>query len=70
MLPRGLPSGEALPLILVGPGKTLRLRNTVVVHSNSLGVCLQLGAGGRLLAREEDGCRLVTSSRLEEEYAR
>ena len=38
--------GEALPLVLVGAGKSLALRNVRLVHAASLGACLQLGAGG------------------------
>lgn len=45
VLPEGLAEGEALPLILVGAGKSLALRNVRVVHAASLGACLQLGAG-------------------------
>jgi hypothetical protein len=39
---------EPLPLILVGSGCTLRLRNVKVVNAASLAVCLQLAPG--------DGC--------------
>lgn len=70
MLPRGLPPHEMLPLILVGRGATLRLRNCVLVNSASLAACLQLGPGARLLAREEDGVRVVPASQLEDEFAR
>ncbi len=45
MLPEGLGASEALPLILVGEGKTLLLRNVTIVHAASLAACLQLSAG-------------------------
>ncbi len=47
MLPEGLGAGDALPLILVGEGKTLLLRNVRIVHAGSLAACLQLSAGAR-----------------------
>ena len=36
---------EPLPLLIVGAGATLRLRNVTIVNSASLALCLQLGAG-------------------------
>jgi hypothetical protein len=36
---------EGLPLILVGAGKTLQLRNVAVLGAASLPACLHLGAG-------------------------
>ena len=36
---------EGLPLILVGAGKTLQLRNVTVHGAASLPACLHLGAG-------------------------
>lgn len=39
---------QVVPLILVGPGRTLRLRNVRVVHAASLPRCLQLGPGVRV----------------------
>jgi len=47
VLPEGLGAGDALPLILVGEGKTLLLRNVRIVHAGSLAACLQLSAGAR-----------------------
>lgn len=36
---------QAVPLILVGPGRTLRLRNVRVIHAASLPRCVQLAPG-------------------------
>jgi hypothetical protein len=36
---------EPLPLILIGSGRTLRLRNVRVVNAASLAICLQLAPG-------------------------
>lgn len=55
MLPEGLGAGDALPLILVGEGKTLLLRNVRIVHAGSLAACLQLSAG----ARRPEHCRIA-----------
>lgn len=40
------PADEPLPLILIGAGCTLRLRNVRLVNAASLAVCLQLAPGG------------------------
>ncbi len=45
ILPEGIVDGEALPVIIVGAGKTLMLRNVTIVHAASLSACLQLGPG-------------------------
>ena len=45
VLPTGIDAQERLPLILVGAGTTLQLRNITIVHSSSLAACLHLGAG-------------------------
>lgn len=45
MLPEGISNGEALPLIIIGAGKTLQLRNVRIVHAASLPACMQLGSG-------------------------
>ena len=57
VLPQDISVEEPLPLILIGPGKTLQLKNLILVHAASLPACLQLGAGNqhRLCIR-----RLVT----------
>ncbi|KXZ49125.1 hypothetical protein GPECTOR_23g54 [Gonium pectorale] len=47
--------GGVLPLIVVGAGRELVLRNVTVVNAASLPACLSLGAGARLVARQEDG---------------
>ena len=45
VLPTGIDAQERLPLILVGAGTTLQLRNITIVHSPALAACLHLGAG-------------------------
>ena len=45
VLPEGMDAADPLPLILVGAGKTLLLRNVKLVYASSLPACLQLGAG-------------------------
>ena len=45
VLPAGVDAQERLPLILVGAGNTLQLRNITIVHSSSLAACLHLAAG-------------------------
>ena len=45
VLPTAVDAQERLPLIVVGAGKTLQLRNITIVHSTSLAACLHLGAG-------------------------
>ena len=45
ILPEGISDGEALPVIIVGAGKTLLLRDVKIVHAESLPACLQLGSG-------------------------
>ncbi|KAL4858517.1 Vacuolar protein sorting-associated protein 13C [Chlorella vulgaris] len=61
---------EPLPLILVGSGCTLRLRNVKVVNAASLAVCLQLAPGAQLLATPEDGVELVDNVDADAELAR
>ncbi len=36
---------ELLPLIVVGPSKTLTLRDVTIVHAQALPLCLQLSPG-------------------------
>lgn len=45
VLPQDISVDEPLPLILIGPGRTLQLKNVKLVHAASLPACLQLGAG-------------------------
>ena len=45
ILPEGISDGAAIPLIIVGAGKTLLLRDVKIVHAESLPACLQLGSG-------------------------
>eukprot|EP00884_Botryococcus_braunii_P010315 jgi/Botrbrau1/19285/Bobra.0073s0028.1 len=54
ILPEGICGEEGLPLILVGPGKTLHLRDVKIVHAASLPACLQLSAGAQLFAHPAD----------------
>ena len=49
VLPQDISVEEPLPLILLGPGKTLQLKNVKLVHAASLPACLQLGAGKPLI---------------------
>ena len=45
VLPQDISVDEPLPLILIGPGKTLQLKNVKLVYASSLPACLQLGPG-------------------------
>jgi len=45
VLPQDISVDEPLPLILIGPGKTLQLKNLKLVYASSLPACLQLGPG-------------------------
>ena len=45
VLPRDVGPDDPLPLIVVGAGKTLLLRNVRLVHASSLPACLQLAPG-------------------------
>ena len=45
ILPEGLHEGEALPLIIIGVGKSLQLKDMKLVHAASLPACIQLGSG-------------------------
>lgn len=45
ILPEGLHEGEALPVIIVGIGKSLQLKDVKLVHAASLPACIQLGSG-------------------------
>lgn len=45
VLPQDISVEEPLPLILLGPGKTLQLKNVKLVYAASLPACLQLGPG-------------------------
>lgn len=45
VLPQDISVEEPLPLILIGPGKTLQLKNVKLVYAASLPACLQLAAG-------------------------
>ncbi|KAK9834254.1 hypothetical protein WJX81_000411 [Elliptochloris bilobata] len=59
VLPEGLGPAEALPLILVGEGRTLLLRNVRIVHAASLAACLQLSAGAQLVAHPANNVHRV-----------
>ncbi len=61
VLPPGLAPGESLPLIVVGANRALQLKNVRIVNCASLPAVLSLGAGARLVAREEDGVKMVLS---------
>ena len=51
-----VPADEPLPLILVGQGRTLRLRNLRLVNAASLAACLQLAPGAA--SQGGAGCRM------------
>jgi hypothetical protein len=55
VLPECVPAIEHVPLIVVGRGKTLRLRNVRLINRQALAGVLLLGPGARLLAEEADG---------------
>lgn len=50
ILPEGMTPLDAVPLILVGSGKTLTFKNVTVVHASSLSAVIQLKAGGIYLS--------------------
>ncbi|KAK9819963.1 hypothetical protein WJX72_004515 [[Myrmecia] bisecta] len=54
ILPDGIGMEAPLPLIIVGAGKTLILRNVKIVYAASLPACLQLGPGAQLVAHPGD----------------
>jgi hypothetical protein len=58
VLPRAVPPAERVPLIIVGRGKTLRLRNVRVANAGALAGCLSIAAGGRLVAESEEGVEM------------
>lgn len=45
VLPADVTVRDPVPVIVVGPGRTLILKNLTLVHSASLPACLQLAAG-------------------------
>ena len=45
ILPAGLNEGETLPLIMIGVGKSLQLKDVKLIHAASLPACIQLGSG-------------------------
>lgn len=53
---------ELLPLIIVGSGRTLRLKNVTLVNADSLPACLQLAAGAQLICQSQDGVTMINSS--------
>lgn len=53
---------ELLPLILIGTGCVLRLRNVTIVNADSLAACLQLAPGAQLLAQPTDGVKMFDST--------
>lgn len=55
VLPAAVPSIEHVPLIVVGRGVTLRLRNVKIINKAGLAGVLSLAPGARLVAEEGDG---------------
>ena len=47
------------PLIVVGSGKTLRLKNVSIVNAGSLPRVVDIKAGGRILMQPEDGVQVL-----------
>lgn len=62
ILAKGIPTTETVPLIVVGRGKTLQLRNVRIGNVGSLAACLSLAPGAKLLAEEEDGVQVNSPS--------
>lgn len=58
VLPASVPSIEHVPLIVVGRGVTLRLRNVKIINHGGLAGVLSLAPGARLVAEESDGVTL------------
>lgn len=59
VLPEDIGVAEDLPLVVIGAGKALLLRNVTIVQAASLTSCLKLGAGAQLIARPEDNVSRV-----------
>lgn len=55
VLPDSVPAVEHVPLIVVGRGKTLRLKNVRIINRQAMAGVLQLGPGARLIADDQDG---------------
>jgi hypothetical protein len=55
VLPAAVPSIEHVPLIVVGRGVSLRLRNVKIINQASLAGVLSLAPGARLVAEQADG---------------
>ena len=62
ILPEGINIAEPLPLIVIGAGKQLVLKNVLIVHADSLPACLQLGPGARLVAESKDKVTMIKGS--------
>eukprot|EP00210_Caulerpa_lentillifera_P006209 g5933.t1 len=61
ILPHNMDPLDAIPLILVGVGKTLHFKNLTIVPAASLSSIIQLKAGSRILADEEDNVQFKNS---------
>jgi len=67
VLPQDISVDEPLPLILIGPGKTLQLKNLKLVYASSLPACLQLGPGMHSCIKAQNNvsglmCAITTTS--------
>lgn len=62
ILPEDVSIDDPQPLILIGPGKRLRLKNVTLVYAASLPACLQLGESSKLLAEGADGVKMLHST--------
>ena len=62
VLPQDISVDEPLPLILIGPGKTLQLKNLKLVHAASLPACLQLGPGTHTCIKAHNNAYVLMSA--------
>ena len=49
LLPEGIQMADPIPLIVVGYGKTLILKNVKIIHAASMHACLDLASGKAIL---------------------
>ena len=55
LLPEGIQMADPIPLIVVGCGKTLILKNVKIIHAASMHACLDLASGEILPGFHPDG---------------
>ncbi|KAK9858457.1 hypothetical protein WJX84_002370 [Apatococcus fuscideae] len=54
LLPEGIQMADPIPLIVVGSGKTLILKNVKVIYASSMHACIELASGSQVIAHPED----------------